>query len=169
LTIADIDHHIDFLRALTDRGFGFGDLGGGGVRAQRKPDHGADFHRRSGELGRDQRHPVGIHAHARKAVFTGFAAQFANVGGSCVGPQHGVIDGSRDGLIDARERIAGGEPIGAGRENLLRFLRAGLRAALRATGTHQLGNVQTFALLRGNPQSGSPGEDFLSDLRDQSI
>ena len=76
---ADVYHHVDFLRARAQGGFGFGDLRFGGRRAQRKADHGADLDRRSGQLGRNQRHPVGIDADAGETILARLAADLEDV------------------------------------------------------------------------------------------
>src|SRR6202034_2865466 len=110
--------HVDFGGAQLDRVFSFGDLGRGGVGAQRESDDGADFYRRSGQLGGGQGHPVWVHAHAREAVFTGLTANFADVGGGGVGAQQGVIDLRGERGIDARKGLARRDPGGSGGENL---------------------------------------------------
>ena len=97
---------------------GFGDLGHGGVRAQRKSDDGAYLDRRSGQFGGGQRHPIWIDADAGEAVFTGLAADFANVGCGRVGAQQRVIDLRGERRIDVRQRLAGGNTGGSGGENL---------------------------------------------------
>ena len=47
---ADVDHHVDLLRAVAQGGLGFGDLGLGAGRAERKAPT-ADLHRRAGQFG----------------------------------------------------------------------------------------------------------------------
>ena len=48
--LADIHHHVDFLRALAHGGLGLGYFDFGRAGAQWKSDHRADFDRRPGQL-----------------------------------------------------------------------------------------------------------------------
>ena len=72
---ADVQHHVDLLRAGAQRGFGLANFRFRGSCAERKSNHGADLHVRSGELGGGERNPIRVHANAREIVLERFAAE----------------------------------------------------------------------------------------------
>src|ERR1017187_1466964 len=170
---AHVDHHVDFLRPGAQRSGGFAHLGVGAGGAQRETYHAAHLHRGTGEFRLDQRHPVGIHADAGKAVLARFAADFDHVVAGGFGLEDGVIDERRNAGVDASQFFAGGYPRGAGGDDLLGVPRAGLHAALHAAGTHLVGQVEPFALLlsyAGHHTAGShTRQQFFTDLGNEEV
>ncbi len=134
---ADVDHHVDFLRArraaprrsppLSPRCW---------WRPAGKPTTVHTLTRRSGQFRAHQRHPVGIHADAGEAVLARLAADLDHVGARGVGLENGVVDQRGDGGIDLRQPFSLAETrSGARGDDLLGIARAGLRdSAARSRG-----------------------------------
>jgi len=96
----------------------------------------------------------------------GFAANLDDVVVRGIRTKQRVIDQAGDGRIDAGQSVASREPARAGLHNLFRFSLAGLRTALRASGTHQVRNIQALGVRSQTGETAGASEDFLSDLRD---
>src|SRR5262249_13847498 len=159
---ADIHDHVNLLRAHQQGGFRFGDLAFRSSRAKRKADHRTDFHSRSGQLGGDNRDPVRVHAHAGEFILAGFPAQLQNFSARGVRTKQCVVDEPGDLRIDFRQLVAGRDAVRAGGDDLPGFRGAGLWAALGATWTHRVRDIQTFGL--GESGTADAREDRLTDL-----
>ena len=151
------------MRTHAHGGFGFADLALRGGGPEREADHSANLHRRTRQLRGHQRNPVGIDTHTGEFVLPRLPANLHNFRSRRIRTKQRVIDEPGDSGVDPGQSIAGRHPVGAHGDNLFRFDGAGLRAALRAAGTHLVRDIQ--ALCFGQCRAADPCEDFLADLR----
>ena len=93
---ADIDHHIDFFRAVPERGQGFGYLRSRERCAERKSSDGADLDHGAAQFLRRHFGPEGINANAGKLVFQSLGADVADFIPGRFRLKDGVIDKTRD-------------------------------------------------------------------------
>ena len=90
LDTAQVDDHIDFLRALLDRLAGFEHLGLCEIGTKRKTDHAA--YQRSGQLIVRELNLSGINTHRLEIVRFGFLAEVLDLVWRCLCLEVGVID-----------------------------------------------------------------------------
>ena len=92
---ADVDDHVDLLRAELDGVGGLEDLGRGGARTEREAHHGADLHVGAVELAElvdAEADPVRVDAHRGEAVFDSLFAEADDVGAGGGGLEGRVVD-----------------------------------------------------------------------------
>jgi hypothetical protein len=80
-----------------------------------------------------------------------------------------VVDQGRNRGIDFSETVAGGNAVGARRDDLFGIAGAGLRAALRAPGTNLVGQIEAFAFLGSRYRPIQARQDFFTDLSDKAV
>ena len=91
LELADVDDHVDLGGAGGNHVSGLGGLGGGGHGAQRETDHGAGSDVGAGEVGRNARDPVTVHADAGGVQVLGLLAYAVDLLCSGIGLEQRVV------------------------------------------------------------------------------
>src|SRR5439155_23047510 len=103
LQTPEIDDHVDFLRAVVDRGFGFEPLGVGVRRSERKADDRGHLHSAAAKQMASLNHPRSVYANSMEMVLARLGTAPFDVFRRGARPEQRVVDTAREALALQRK------------------------------------------------------------------